>query len=98
MARNNETQKQELGQVGTDGTNGTVGTPVVEQQDQQGQQAQVEVKETKLAFAEKAALIAKNYGVKKVWGTVDGRNWATSEENMKWLPNGAEVEEYTFEE
>ena len=95
MEKKNEIQEKELGQVGTDGTNGTVGTQVVDQQDQQ---VQVEVKETKLAFAEKAALIAKNYGVKKVWGTVDGRNWATSEENMKWLPNGAEVEEYTFEE
>jgi len=47
--------------------------------------------------AAKAAQIAKNYGVDKVWGTADGFYWATSLEKMEKLPkNRGAIEVYDF--
>ena len=47
--------------------------------------------------AVKAAQIARNFGVTTVWGTSDGRHWATDKSNINKLPVGAVVEEYSFE-
>ena len=66
--------------------------PIVETKDGQKPEAKAEK-----AYAEKAAQIAKNYKVKKVWGTVDGRRWATSEDNLNKMPKGVEVEVYVFD-
>jgi len=47
--------------------------------------------------AEKAAMVARNYGVKTVWCTADGIYWATTSEQKAQLPdNRGDIEEYTF--
>ena len=47
--------------------------------------------------SEKALLIAKSYGVSKVWCTADGIFWATTEEKKIRLPkNRGGIEEYSF--
>ena len=57
----------------------------------------VESADNSVLFSKKAEQIAKNYGVGKVWGTVDGRHWATTEASRARLPKGIKVMEYSFE-
>ena len=48
--------------------------------------------------AGKALEIAKNYSVKRVWGTADGVYWATTLEKKQKLPkNRGDIIEYNFE-
>ena len=47
--------------------------------------------------AARAAEVAKNYGVNKVWCTSDGAYWATTAEKKKRLPTSrGGIEEYSF--
>ena len=84
-------QEGQVRQNGTDAEQAPEQEPIVETKDGQKPEAKAGK-----AYAEKAAQIAKNYKVKTVWGTVDGRRWATSEDNLNRLPKGVEVEVYTF--
>lgn len=47
--------------------------------------------------ARKAAQVAENYGVSKVWSTGDGAYWATTEVKKEQLPvNRGKIVEYDF--
>jgi hypothetical protein len=48
-------------------------------------------------FPEYAKRLAAQYGVKKVWGSTDGKFWATSEAARDKTLKGKEIFEYTFE-
>jgi hypothetical protein len=48
-------------------------------------------------FKEYAKQLADEHGVKKVWGSTDGRFWATSEAARNKTLQGKKVFEYTFE-
>ncbi|MDR1102957.1 MAG: hypothetical protein LBL42_04275 [Tannerella sp.] len=43
-----------------------------------------------------AKRLATQYGVQKVWGSTDGRFWATSEAARDKTLKGKEVDEYSF--
>ncbi|MDR1336510.1 MAG: hypothetical protein LBK22_06750 [Tannerella sp.] len=47
-------------------------------------------------FPEYAKRLAGIYGVKKVWGSTDGRFWATSEVARDKTLKGKEIDEYSF--